>query len=121
MKSKEKANYPKFSLEQIDELEFVLVICKPDAENTLRERIMELGGRVLLSEQGEGVSKFKKMELLGISPTKNSLILALCKKGEGKNLLIALDTEYNFKTVGSGLGLVTSVDGYLGAKGLFVE
>ncbi|MBQ6600046.1 MAG: hypothetical protein IIX36_00225 [Clostridia bacterium] len=53
----------KFSLEQIDELKFVLVIVKPSVEKNVIARLEELGGRVLMSRLGEGISKNKSLEL----------------------------------------------------------
>ena len=121
MKKTDKKNkQKKFSLDQIDELKFLLVIVKPTLEKVVVERLEELGGRVLMSRLGEGVSKNTNLELLGISSTESALIFAVARKEDSDNLLIALNMEFNFAEPGNGLGLTIDVDGYMGTKGLFV-
>lgn len=115
-----KNKLKKFSLDQIDELKFVLVIVKPEKEKEVVTRLEELGGRVLLSKIGEGVGKNKSLELLGIQTTESILIFAVARKEDADNLLVALDMEFNFTEPGNGLGLTIDVDGYMGSKGLFV-
>lgn len=115
-----KNKLKKFSLDQIDELKFVLVIVKPEKEKEVVTRLEELGGRVLLSKIGEGVGKNKSLELLGIQTTESILIFAVARKEDADNLLVALDMEFNFTEPGNGLGLTIDVDGYMGSKGLFI-
>lgn len=110
----------KFSLDQIDELKFMLVIVKPELEKNVIKRLEEFGGRVLVSKIGEGVSKNKSLELLGIQTTQSALVFACARKEDADNMLVALDSEFNFTEPGNGLGLTIDVDGYMGAKGLFV-
>ena len=110
----------KFSLDQIDELKFMLIIVKPELEKNLIKRLEEFGGRVLVSKIGEGISKNKSLELLGIQSTKSALVFATARKEDADNMLVALDAEFNFTLPGNGLGLTIDVDGYMGAKGLFV-
>lgn len=109
-----------FSLEQIDELKFLLIIVKPSLEKLVMDRLEELGGRVLMSRLGEGISKNKSLELLGIQSTESALIFGVARKEDADNLLIALNMEFNFTEPGNGLGLTIDVDGYMGTKGLFV-
>lgn len=118
--SKEKSRPKKFSLEQIDELKFMLIIVKPEMEKSVSIRLEELGGRVLLSKLGEGISKNKSLELLGIQTNQNVLIFACARKEDADNMLVALNMEFNFTEPGNGLGLTIDCDGYMGAKGLFV-
>ena len=110
----------KFSLDQIDELKFIIIIIKPELEKQVTIRLEELGGRVLLTKLGEGISKNKAMELLGIQSTESVLIFATARKEDADNMLMALDTEFNFTEPGNGLGMTLDVDGYMGSKGLFV-
>lgn len=122
MKIKKRSHYrpKKFSLDQIDELKFVLIIVKPELEKTTTTRLEELGGRVLITKIGEGISKNKSLELLGIQTTQSCLIFACARKEDADNLLVALNMELNFTEPGNGLGLTIDVDGYMGTKGLFV-
>lgn len=110
----------KFSLDQIDELKFVMIIVKPEDEKRVILRFEEMGGRVLLSKLGEGISKNKSLELLGLQTTESVLIFGCARKEDADNMLIALDAEFNFTEPGNGLGLTIDTDGYMGAKGLFV-
>ena len=119
-KDNKKIKQKKFSLEQIDELKFLLVIVKPSLEKQVMERLEEMGGRVLMSKIGEGVGKNSNLELLGISSTESALIFGVARKEDADNLLIALNMEFNFAEPGNGLGLTIDIDGYMGTKGLFV-
>ena len=119
-KSKDKSKPKKFALEQIDELKFMLIIVKPEIEKPVISRLEELGGRVLLSKIGEGISKNKSLELLGIQTSESLLIFACARKEDADNMLVALNLEFNFTEPGNGLGLTIDCDGYMGAKGLFV-
>lgn len=123
MEKKKRKNHikrKKFSLDQIDEMKFMLIIVKPEMEKDVIRRLEEFGGRVLLSKIGEGISKNKSLELLGLQTTESILIFATSRKEDADNMLIALDAEFNFTEPGNGLGLTIDVDGYMGAKGLFV-
>lgn len=119
-KSATKTKPKKFTLEQIDELKFMLVIVKPSIEKKVASRLEELGGRVLLSKIGEGISKNKSLELLGIQTTESALLFACARKEDADNLLVALNAEFNFTEPGNGLGLTIDCDGYMGSKGLFI-
>ena len=120
MKKDNKDNQKTFSLDEIDELKFLLIIVKPSIERSVVERLEEIGGRVLMSKIGEGISKNFNLELLGINSNESSLILGVARKEDADNLLIALNMEFNFTEPGNGLGLTIDVDGYMGSKGLFV-
>ena len=117
---KDRVKPKKFSLEQIDELKFMLIIIKPELEKQVSTRLEELCGRVLLSKLGEGISKNKSLELLGIQTNQSVLIFACARKEDADNMLVALNMEFNFTEPGNGLGLTIECDGYMGAKGLFV-
>ena len=119
-KIKHRGKIKKFSLEQIDELKFLLIIVKPEFEKGVICRLEELGGRVFLSNVGEGISKNKSLELLGIQTTESVLIFACARKEDADNMLVAINMEFNFTSPGNGLGLTIDCDGYMGAKGLFV-
>lgn len=119
-KTTTKIKPKKFTLEQIDELKFLLVIVKPSIEKQVSLRLEELGGRVLLSKIGEGISKNKSLELLGIQTTESALLFACARREDADNLLVALNAEFNFTEPGNGLGLTIDCDGYMGSKGLFI-
>lgn len=119
-KTTAKMKPKKFTLDQIDELKFLLVIVKPSIEKQVALRLEELGGRVLISKIGEGISKNKSLELLGIQTTESALLFACARKEDADNLLVALNAEFNFTEPGNGLGLTIDCDGYMGSKGLFV-
>ena len=121
MKKRVRDVQKKFSLDEIDELGFMVVISKPEFEKQIISRISNFGGRVFFSKKAEGVSKYKKIEMLGIQPEQSVVIFATARKEDSTNILVALDSEFNFSSPGCGLGLVVDVEGYMGAKGLFVK
>lgn len=109
-----------FKLSEIDELKFMIIIGKLSTEDRIVSKIEGFGGRVLLREVGEGIGKNMSLELLGVQKTKNIVIFACARKQDADNILVAIDSEINFSSPGVGLGLTIDVDGFMGAKGLFV-
>lgn len=109
-----------FNLEEIDELKMILIIAKISLEDAIVDRLEALGGRVLLREVGEGIGKNMSLELLGINSTPYIVILGTARKEDADNIVVAIDSEVNFSAPGVGLGLTLDVEGYMGAKGLFV-
>ena len=111
---------PRFKLEEINELKIVLIIARLSMEDAIIERLERLGAQVLLREVGEGIGKNMSLEMLGISNTPYIVILATARKEDADNIVVAIDSEVNFSAPGVGLGLTLDVDGYMGAKGLFL-
>lgn len=118
--AREMSSAKKFSLDNINELKFMVIIVRPEFEQDVQKRLEELGARILLSKVGEGISKNKSLELLGIQTEESILLFACARKEDADNMLIALDAEFNFTLPGNGLALTLDVEGYMGAKGLFI-
>lgn len=118
--SKDFLHKKKFSLDQIDELKFITIIIKPELEKDIITRLEELGGRVLLRENAEGIGKNMSLELLGLQRSPKVVIFGAARSEDANNLVLALDSEFNFAEPGAGLGFTINVDGFAGAKGLFV-
>lgn len=114
-KKQPKVKAKKFSLSDIDELKMIMIFSSPEKETAIINKIAELGGRVILTEVGAGVAK-----RLGLQTTSTLVVFACARKEDADNILVAVDTELNFSLPGMGLGFTLDVDGYLGAKGLFV-
>lgn len=121
MKKKSRNVHKRFSLDEIDELSFMVVITKPEFEKQIINRIASFGGRAFFSKKAEGVSKDKKIEMLGIQPVENVVIFATARSEDATNILVALNTEFNFSSPGCGLGFIVDVEGFMGAKGLFLR
>lgn len=119
-KTKEQKKTQKFKIDDIDELKILLIIAKLSLEDEILSRLESLGGRVLLREVGEGIGKNMSLELLGINNTPYIVIFAAARKEDADNILVAIDSEVNFSAPGVGLGLTLDVEGYMGAKGLFL-
>ena len=123
MKKKIKSEHlsvAKFKLEDIDELKMLLIIAKLSLEDAIIERLENLGGIVLLREVGEGIGKNMSLEMLGLNNNPCIVILGTARKEDADNILVAIDSEVNFSAPGVGLGLTLDVEGYMGAKGLFL-
>ena len=86
MKKKSKMTQKKFSLDEIDELKFLIVITKPDFEKPIIERIGSFGGRAFFVKKAEGVSKEKKIEMLGIQPVENVVIFSAVRGEDATNI-----------------------------------
>lgn len=110
----------KFKIEDIDELKFLIIVGKLSMENEIITKIEQFGGRVLMREVGEGIGKNMSLEMLGVQKTQNIVVFAMARKEDADNILVAIDSEVNFSSPGVGLGLTIDVDGFMGAKGLFI-
>ena len=117
---KELKRSQKFKIDDIDELKMILIIAKLSLEDAILSRLEDLGGRVLLREVGEGIGKNMSLELLGINNTPYIVIFAAARKEDADNIVVAIDSEVNFSAPGVGLGLTLDIEGYMGAKGLFL-
>lgn len=117
---KELNKMQKFKIDDIDELKMILIIAKLSLEDAIISRLENLGGRVLLREVGEGIGKNMSLELLGINNTPYIVIFAVARKEDADNIVVAIDSEVNFSAPGVGLGLTLDIEGYMGAKGLFL-
>lgn len=115
-----RAKPKKISLDNINELKFICIITIPEQENNIIRRLEEFGGRVLMSEIGEGIAKNKSLELLGVQASESVVVLACARSEDADNILVAIDSELNFSIPGRGLGFTIDIEGYMGAKGLFI-
>ena len=112
---KVKSKIKKFNLADIDEMKIIMIFSSPEKESAIINKIAEYGGRVVLTAFGAGIAK-----RLGLQTTSTLVGIACARKEDADNILVAVDTELNFSLPGMGLGFTLDVDGYLGAKGLFV-
>ena len=121
IKKNQKVKRKKFKVEQVSELKFLCFIVKESLEQPIVTKLSELGARTFMIKHGEGISKNKSLETLGIQKTINAGIFATARQEDAYNILVAIFTEFNLDAQGNGLGFIIDVDGYMGAKGLFLE
>lgn len=116
----QRKNMKKFMLDEVDELKFIVIIAKPQLEKSITTRLESLGGRVILKKAGKGIGKKIGLEMLEISPSENIVIFACARKEDADNIVVAIDSEVNFSEPGVGLGFTLDIEGYCGARGLFI-
>jgi len=121
VKHKIKKSKNKLKLNEINELSLVVFIVKKSKEDKLKERLLSLNAKVVSIVRGLGVSRNTIFESLKIGTEEVSVFFATSRVEDVKDLLKLITEEFELAVPGNGKGFVLDVDGYLGAKGLFVE
>ena len=113
--------FKSFKVSDIEDIELVIWSVKPKMATDLKTRISEEGGRILLSREGHGVSRRPMLEMLGVVSREMEVIFAICRKQDAEGIIDKLAMEFKFDKPGNGKAFSIAIDGYLGAKGPFVE
>lgn len=108
-------------LNEINELSLAVFIIKRNQEDRLKERIQQLNAKVISITRGVGVSRNTIFESLKIGTDDVSIFFAASRVEDIRDLMQTITEEFELTIPGNGKGFVLDVDGYLGAKGLFIE
>lgn len=123
MKSKAKnvTTTKKLKLSEINELTISVFIVKRDNEDHLKARLNELGAKILSIMRGVGVSRQNVFESLRIGTDDCSVFLVTSRIEDVREIMQTISTEFALTVPGNGKGFTIDVDGYLGAKAIFIE
>ena len=108
-------------LNEINELTISVFIIKRENEQKLKERIISLGGCILSIVRGIGVSRSSVFESLKIGTDDVSVFWVTSRVEDVRDIMQKISEEFELAVQGNGKGFCIDVDGYLGAKALFLE
>lgn len=108
-------------LNEINELSMCVFIVKRKEEARLKERINELGGKVVSTMRGIGVSRSSIFQSLKIGTDDVCVCFSLARIEDVKTYMHTIGNEFKLNEAGNGKGFTIDIDGYLGAKALFIE
>ena len=111
----------KIKLNEINELSLSVFIVKRENEQKLKERIQQLQGKVVSITRGIGVSRATVFESLKIGTDAVSIFFVLSRIEDVRDLMQTITEEFALNVPGNGKGFTIDIDGYLGAKAVFVE
>ena len=108
-------------LSEINELTLSVFIIKRNKESLLKDKVEQLGGKVRSILRGIGVSRNDIFESLKIGTEDVSVFLVTSRVEDVRDLMQTISQEFELSIPGNGKGFIIDVDGYLGAKALFIE
>ena len=101
-------------LSEINELSLSIFIIKRGAED-------ELGAKILSITRGVGVSRRIVFESLRMGTDDVSVFFTTSRIEDVRGIMEKISAEFELTKPGNGKGFCVDIDGYLGAKALFVE
>lgn len=110
----------KLKLSEINELSMAVFICATKIEPQVKNYINDIGGIILSSIRGKGLSRSAIAVALGAYKEMN-VIFAMCQTEIAKNIVQDVSIKFKFDLPGNGKGFVLDTDGYMGAKAAFIE
>lgn len=116
---KQKKRRPK--LNEINELSLSVFIIKKEQEDKLRKKINELEGEIVSITKGIGVSRSTVFESLKIGMEDMSVFFVLVRIEDVRDFMQTITEEFELCVPGNGKGFVIDIDGYLGAKAVFID
>lgn len=108
-------------LSEINELSLAVFIIKKENAPRLRVLVNNLGGRVLSEVRGRGISRNSALESLNMTNNEMAVFFVTARVEDVRDLMQNISEELNFTLPGNGKGFTIDIDGYLGAKALFIE
>ena len=116
---KEKSKRPKLS--EINELSLSVFIIKRKQEDKLKKRIEELEGEIVSISRGIGASRGTVFESLKIGMDEVSVFFVLVRIEDVRDFMRKITDEFELCVPGNGKGFAIDIDGYLGAKAVFIR
>lgn len=108
-------------LNEINELAFCVFIIKKQRALELKNRIFELGGKILSEIRATGISRNSVFESLKVGCEEVVVFFSTIRVEDVKDYMATISEEFEFLVAGNGKGFTIDIDGYLGAKALFIE
>ncbi len=109
------------TLNEINELTMSIFIIKRKQEEKLASRILELGGQILSIMRGIGVSRSSVFESLKVGTDDCSVFFVISRVEDVRDMMQTIAEEFSLAVPGNGKGFCVDIDGYLGAKAMFIE
>lgn len=121
MKSKTTTNVVnKRRLQDINEINIAVFICKTSKEPELKKYVSEIGGVVLSSVRGKGLSRSGIATAFGAYSEVN-VVFVMCQEEIARDIIQDVSAKFKFNVAGNGKGFLIDTEGYMGAKAAFIE
>ena len=120
MKKKQNSmSIRQLQLDDINELSIAVFICKTKDEPALVKYATDIGGILLSSMRGKGLSRGAIARAFGGYGEYN-VVLVMVRSEVAKELVQDVSIKFKFDIPGSGKGFLLDTDGYMGAKAAFI-
>ena len=117
---KKKTKRP-LKVSEIEDLSMCVFIVKRSMEDKLKASIMENDGKILSITYGTGISRSSIFNSLRVGSDDVVVFFVTLRVEDVRKFMRTISKEFELAVPGNGKGFVLDVDGYLGAKALFVE
>ena len=117
---KNKTPVRKLKLSEIEEISIAVFICKTKKEPELKRYVSDIGGIVLSSMRGKGLSRGAMAVAWGAYDEFN-VVLVMCQEEIARNIVQDVSIKFQFNKPGNGKGFLLDTEGYMGAKAAFIE
>lgn len=118
--NKQKIKKP-LKISEIEDLSICVFIVKRNLEERLRSSIIENDGKILSITYGTGISRTSLLSSLKVGSDDVVVFFVTIRVEDVHKFMRIISKEFELAVPGNGKGFVLDVDGYLGAKALFVE
>ncbi|MBQ8468663.1 MAG: hypothetical protein IJ542_02785 [Clostridia bacterium] len=119
MSKQNKFAIKKLQLEDINELSIAVFICKTKVEGELVKYATDIGGILLSSIRGKGLSRGAVARAFGGYDEFN-VVFVMVRSEVGRDLVQDVSIKFKFDEPNNGKGFLIDTDGYMGAKAAFV-
>ena len=106
---------------EIEDLSICVFIVKKNLEEKLKQSIKNNDGKILSITYGTGISRTSIFNSLKVGSDDVVVFFVTIRVEDVKKFMRIISKEFELAVPGNGKGFVLDVDGYLGAKALFVE
>ena len=106
-------------LDDISELSIAVFICKTKEEPALIKYSTDIGGILLSSMRGKGLSRGAIARAFGGYDDYN-VVLVMIRSEVARDLIQDVSIKFKFDEPGAGKGFLLDTDGYMGAKAAFI-
>lgn len=117
---KNKPSIRKLQLSDINEISIAVFICKTQKEAELTQYVKDIGGIVLSSIRGKGLSRNAIAVAFG-AYTEMNVVFVMCQQEIARNIVQDVSIKFKFNEQGNGKGFLLDTEGYMGAKAAFIE
>ena len=114
-------NDTRLKLSHIENLSICVFIVKKNMEQKLRESIIKNEGKILSITYGLGVSRTSIINSFKFGSDMMAVFFTTVRVEDVQKFMKKISEEFELAVPGNGKGFVLDVDGYLGAKALFVD
>ncbi|MBO4569767.1 MAG: hypothetical protein J5689_00925 [Clostridia bacterium] len=109
----------RYDLSEVNELKFAMFIVNSKLEQTVKEGIIKYNGRLLSVIPATGISHLTMFEAVS-GGTPSVVFLVAVRSEDAERLIEKISIDAELESDGNGKAFLIDIDGYTGAKALFV-